>query len=96
MNYVHKLMKCVKVVFYFSNEREIMLNNSMGGAEECKQRLPGVVVFNWRYETTGVRIAYCYCMRELKLTGRNLGQVYDSRCGCVCLCHAITFITQTA
>jgi hypothetical protein len=35
-------------------------------------------------------------MDKLKLTGRNLGQAFNSRCGHACLCHAILLITKTA
>jgi hypothetical protein len=31
-----------------------------------------------------------------KVTGQNLGWVFNSRCGCACLCHAITLIAKTA
>jgi hypothetical protein len=30
-----------------------------------------------------------------KLTGDNLGRVYNSRCGRACLCHAVTNIAGT-
>ncbi len=33
---------------------------------------------------------------KLKLVGRNLGRVFNSRCGRTCLCCAITFVTKTA
>ncbi len=32
---------------------------------------------------------------KIKPTGRNLGRVFNSRCGRACLCHAITFETKT-
>jgi hypothetical protein len=34
-------------------------------------------------------------MDKLKLTGQNLGQVFSSRYGCECVCHAVVLITKT-
>ncbi len=31
---------------------------------------------------------------KLKLTGRNLDQVFNSRLGCVCICRAMACITK--
>ncbi len=35
-------------------------------------------------------------MSKLKLTGQNLGRVFNSRCGQSCLWRTIAFITKTA
>jgi hypothetical protein len=35
-------------------------------------------------------------MDTLKLTGLNLGRIFNFRRGLVCICHAITLITKTA
>jgi len=35
-------------------------------------------------------------MDKLKLTGQNLGRVFNFACGCVCLCHAVALIIKTA
>jgi hypothetical protein len=43
---------------------------------------------------------YCTSLRKdltkdkLKLTGRNLGRVLNSRLRCACMCHAISYITK--
>jgi len=37
-----------------------------------------------------------YTMDELKLTGQNLGRVFNFKCGRVCLYHAVAFIIKTA
>ncbi len=35
-------------------------------------------------------------MDKVKLTETKLGRVFNSRCGCACLCPAVVFITKTA
>jgi hypothetical protein len=35
-------------------------------------------------------------MDKLKLTGQNLGQVFNFKCGRACLYHAVTVIIKTA
>ncbi len=34
-------------------------------------------------------------MDKLKLTGRDLGQAFNSRCGCACLRHVVVLIIKT-
>jgi hypothetical protein len=45
-----------------------------------------------RFIYTGVN--HCHCMDKLKLTGLNLGRVFNSRLGRACIGHAIVHITK--
>jgi hypothetical protein len=60
------------------------------------QSLPPQLLFLGMMKASANHITIDDTTDKHKITGQNLGKLFNSRRGCGCVCHAIAVITKTA